>query len=555
MKKLVLVLLATVSLASVAQAQCSGSFNAGEFCGNSTASDRLAKREPASPLFDRAFGSTDNSVLTRATTWAGRQTLPNAVQDNITRTGTVATGTWQGTAIDATRGGFGGSVAASNGVPLFATGTPTFTSTSGTGVFLRATAPSLTAAPADGDNTTKVPTTSFIHRYAKFVTPEQFGALGTCGATDDTTAVQAAINTGSNVFTPNCYRVSGLTITSAFNGRSLFGAGGFHLEPIGNVPVITLDSTAAEISRVGIRDIGFLGSNGTATEIAIKFTGANYIQHSSYSNIKCQNIHTCVKNTSTAASGQVNWSLFTNFQILQSTQYAVIFDGGSGTGNVFSNFSCLVQEDCLVFGISTTTGDIGDLVFNGIHVGSGNTGSGIVLNTNSGYAENITFNGTQFDAGAGCGIEFTGTATWKRVSGGGNNWGGALIAPMCFGGSTGSQGFNVETSYVYVANLAGNTDNYAPVSGSAQIIPITKTLVVSPNADMDYLGGIIAQHDGHRIELVNGHVSNNLVVSHDKASSTAANRIFSGGDITLAPRQMLLLRYYKAIARWLVVKN
>jgi hypothetical protein len=71
----------------------------------------------------------------------------------------------------ATRGGFGMSVAASNGVPLFATGVPTFTATTGTGNFVRAADPVLTGnptapTPAVGDNDTSIATTAFVRANA-----------------------------------------------------------------------------------------------------------------------------------------------------------------------------------------------------------------------------------------------------------------------------------------------------------------------------------------------------------------------------------------------------
>ena len=73
---------------------------------------------------------------------------------------------WNGT-LAAARGGFGTSVAASNGVPLFATGVPTFTSTTGTGTFVRAADPALTGNPTAptqtaGDNDTSIATTAFV---------------------------------------------------------------------------------------------------------------------------------------------------------------------------------------------------------------------------------------------------------------------------------------------------------------------------------------------------------------------------------------------------------
>ena len=53
---------------------------------------------------------------------------------------------WSGT-LSATRGGFGANVSAANGVPLFATGAPTFTAVTGTGSFVCATSPLFAGDP------------------------------------------------------------------------------------------------------------------------------------------------------------------------------------------------------------------------------------------------------------------------------------------------------------------------------------------------------------------------------------------------------------------------
>lgn len=55
---------------------------------------------------------------------------------------------WAGT-LAASRGGFGADVSAQSGVPLFSTGVPTFTGTTGSGNFVRATSPTL-VTPALG---------------------------------------------------------------------------------------------------------------------------------------------------------------------------------------------------------------------------------------------------------------------------------------------------------------------------------------------------------------------------------------------------------------------
>jgi hypothetical protein len=62
---------------------------------------------------------------------------------------TSITAGWTGT-LAASRGGFGTSVSAATGVPLFAAGVPTFTSTSGSGNFVRVGGPTLTGMTATG---------------------------------------------------------------------------------------------------------------------------------------------------------------------------------------------------------------------------------------------------------------------------------------------------------------------------------------------------------------------------------------------------------------------
>lgn len=124
-----------------ANAQCSGIFNAGNFCGNASASGAFAVSATPTAMFDRAFCGTANSALARisgswvclasanngvwVTSAAGvpsiSSTLPNAVQDNITRLGTIAS---IGAPLGATFGGTGQSVYAVGDI-LFANTTTT----------------------------------------------------------------------------------------------------------------------------------------------------------------------------------------------------------------------------------------------------------------------------------------------------------------------------------------------------------------------------------------------------------------------------------------------
>lgn len=207
MKKITAALagLFALALPSAALAQCSGIFTAGYFCGNSAAGGGFAGAASPTAMFDRAFGGTNNSTVVRLggvwtvlssansgvwiTSAAGvpsiSSTLPNAVQDNITRLGTIANGTWNGAVIDAAFGGFGTSVAAASGVPLFAAGVPTFTSTSGTGNFVRVDQPTLTTGATILSTTTGAgfgPFLSITRNNASVAANDLIGAINFTGS-------------------------------------------------------------------------------------------------------------------------------------------------------------------------------------------------------------------------------------------------------------------------------------------------------------------------------------------------------------------------------------
>lgn len=108
-------------------------------------------------------GVSGNPTIDISTSYVGQST--------ITTLGTIASGTWNGAVIGTTYGGFGISVAASSGVPLFATGTPTFTSTTGTGTFVRADAPTLTSGATLQSTTSGAATGPTLSLYRNNASP------------------------------------------------------------------------------------------------------------------------------------------------------------------------------------------------------------------------------------------------------------------------------------------------------------------------------------------------------------------------------------------------
>lgn len=86
-----------------------------------------------------ALTKTDDTNVTLTLGGAPTTALLAATSITVGWTGTLAAG----------RGGFGADISAQSGVPLFATGTPTFTGTTGTGNFVLANSPTL-VTPALG---------------------------------------------------------------------------------------------------------------------------------------------------------------------------------------------------------------------------------------------------------------------------------------------------------------------------------------------------------------------------------------------------------------------
>lgn len=94
---------------------------------------------PASAIVSAALTRTNDTNVTLTLGGSPTTALLNAASITVGWSGTLA----------ASRGGFGADVSAQSGVPLFATGVATFTSTTGSGNFVRATSPTL-VTPALG---------------------------------------------------------------------------------------------------------------------------------------------------------------------------------------------------------------------------------------------------------------------------------------------------------------------------------------------------------------------------------------------------------------------
>lgn len=116
-----------------------------------------------------------------------------------------------------------------------------------------------TAAP--GTNTTQFATTAFVHSAQIFVNVKDYGAIGD-GVTNDYTAIQNAINTGSAVFfPPGDYLVStGLVGTN--DDQQFIGYSGAFIKVTTNIDALTIQADDNIIEGINFIGNGTTGQKG-----------------------------------------------------------------------------------------------------------------------------------------------------------------------------------------------------------------------------------------------------------------------------------------------------
>lgn len=175
---------------------------------------------------------------------------------------------WTGT-LAASRGGFGADISAQSGVPLFASGVATFTSTSGSGNFARVTSPAFTTPSLGTATSTGLTVTS---------TSANSMTVGPNGATNPVLQIDASTASQS----------SGLMIKGGIAG--------------GTTQISAVDSTAAANLNIDVKGAGQLSLNSSGTGPIVLFRATTISGALTYGGVTLSNAVTGTGNMVLSAS-------------------------------------------------------------------------------------------------------------------------------------------------------------------------------------------------------------------------------------------------------------
>lgn len=315
------------------------------------------------------------------------------------------------------------------------------------------------------------------------VSVRQFGAKGD-GVTDDSVFIQKAVDTVTSVFFPRgiYYIASSITVTGNF--RNIYGESrsSVLIRVTTNIPAFILDTDVSDMYFGTIHDLGFefvvVGTRTDTSGIVIKGSSLRPLSYWQFTQLLFLGPYhgiRSIKSDNTAGEAALDWNLFTEITCTNSntsdTNFGILFEYGSGTGNVFSDSNLVT----ITAGIQIGDGvrNCGDLVFSGIHFG-GNA-DGIKLIGGSLYGSNQTVTNCQFDAGIDISLNFLNINHFTAL---GNNWGGDTRVNFvgCFGYTiTGAGGLEpAGFSSDYQVRSAGMVDTPANISVREEKLMVVK---------------------------------------------------------------------------------
>ena len=374
--------------------------------------------------------------------------------------------------------------------------------------------------------TKNVASSAFASAATGLVNVTSYGAVGN-GTTDDTAAIQAAINTGKSVLFPEgTYACSGLTQSTNF--QRFYAAGKVFVIKNGNGPIITTSGTFVEFN-------GFM-FNGTG------YTGDNIVTSGNSSRlINCSSIGAAGR--AAKMTGSNNEILGTCGSYTTTDSSATGYDielGVSGTATIYHRVIGVISTSGFGGILTTDTGStmIQGCQFAKLRIAAGTSPAGV-------------------NGGNVIGNRILGDVTVELSSAifSGNTFPGVTIT---FAAGTSSCTFDA-TNAANAATIVnnGNANNFIEQSVSAgSTIDLkyggnawTNTVKYKSDGDVEFSGEVITQNNtafasynggGSQVSLLSINGSNNINIGANVASgftlvSSGTGGVFAGvGGTTIA---------------------
>lgn len=246
-----------------------------------------------------------------------------------------------------------------------------------------------------------------------------FGAVGD-GVNDDTAAIQAAVNSGAKniLFPPGAYLVSSPILIQT-SGMVIRGTGGINdtvIKTTADIDVFRVDIGGSYKYFNQFRDLAFeyTGAGSQASGSAIRYYDSTGTQtgggtHGVFKNLTIRGFYHGIvfdkaklvlwgSYTQIADYGQM---LFDGVRIPYSAKtqaFGILFKGGPGAHNTFTNLFMQNTTACIRLGDGTTDGGLGDQVFTSCHLLDAQYAIDLIGPTGAGrYNQNVVIVGNQFD--------------------------------------------------------------------------------------------------------------------------------------------------------------
>lgn len=347
--------------------------------------------------------------------------------------------------------------------------------------------------------------------------------------TDQTTAIQAAFTYAKSISAAihvpcGTYGVSG---TIDITGVSVIGMGGCSVfSTTANVPILQDNNNVGNFQFLLRENITLQSTNATHTsDHGWSLVGtANTFNYNTFRGIRCAGVSACLywnKNLNAGGEEATDWNLMTDIQTTnlgaKSTTYGILFQNGSGTGNVISN-SNFVVSGAGIYYFANNGANVGDITIVGIQVGGTAVNGCFVFSGSAAYRNNITITATQCDGGPSLSIVATNYNNLKILA---NSFGGATTYSLTGTSYTvGDFGTAFERRYANRKTVASTTTN--------AFFNITLPTTAFVSAMIEFVVEGLVQNSGAQIRTSRYHVSSN-----GSCASITATQLdtFTGGSI------------------------